>query len=333
MKKYNFLYAVVAIMLAMVACVQDLSSVEISGTAATLDPVIFSATATPQANATAEFQTQIASVVNGTLTAMAPLPTQTAVSVPTQTAEVKSPIVPEVNAECSLTDGTAQIQIIQSGNEWIVDPANLQVVAGYNNTAVGHDVSKLSGCDMWVEYESPNTKEHIIVVLRDDPSKPLSYLNTDGKFYIPTPKGGSFWVGPADWNTADFSTQKPPIAYEMAAERNANQLRNGYDWPEIVYLPDGTIKTFPIGFKYGAYYTGCTDLEKPAPFYVAGTISGLQYVASIGMEGCYIAVKLDGTWTYWQNAKDNVFYTTAEAQLFPKGASESDVEAWIAKQK
>lgn len=236
---------------------------------------------------------------------------------------------------CSLTDGTAQIQIKKSGNEWIVDPRNLVVVAGYNNTAPGHDVSQLSGCDMWAEFESNHSKEHFIFVLRDTPGAALAYLAADGLFHINQPKGGSFWVGPAYWNTADFGTQKPPIAYEMAAERNANQLTNvsgAYDWPEIVYSPDETTKVFPVGFQYGAYYTGCDDLADTAPFYVAGTILGSQFVASIGMKGCYIAVKLDGQWTYWQNAKDNVLYGTAEAYLFPKSASESDVQAWIASQ-
>lgn len=298
MKAKNLLLAVAAIMLATIACVQDLVPAQVTNV---------------QATTTVQPMLSAAPVEN----------------TPTPIAQAVAPV-----GECSLTDGTAQMQIQRSENEWVVDPANLKVVAGYNNTALGHDVSQLGGCDMWAEYESPDSKEHIIDVLRDDPTKQLAYLGADGMYHIPQPKGGSFWVGPANWNTSDFSTPKPPIAYEMAAERNANQLTNvsgSYDWPEIVKLPDGSIKTFEVGYQYGGYYTGCNDLSVPAPFYVAGTIVGSQYNASIGMAGCYVAVKLDGTWTYWLNAKDNVLYTTAEAELFPKSASEADVQAWIAQ--
>lgn len=271
-------------------------------------------------------------------------PVNTALPSPTMTAVVKPPAVPTSPISldmgpvsgCSLTDGTAQVQITKTGNEWILDPANLKVVDGYSNTTPGHDVSQLLGCDIWVEFESPMAKEHILVVLRDNPALPISFLDEDGKFHIPQPKGGSAWVGPANWNTADFSAQKPPLVYEMAAERNVNQLTNAagsYDWPEIINLPDGRIVVYEIGYHYGQYYTGCDDLDVPEPIYIAGTILGSAFNASIGMAGCYVAVKIDGTWTYWQNAKDNVLYTTAEAVLFPKSASETDVQAWIAEQK
>lgn len=239
----------------------------------------------------------------------------------------------QISDACSLTDGTAQMQTTKSvdGKEWLVDPKNLKVVAGYSNTQPGHDVSKLLGCDMWAEYESPNSKEHIIVVLRDDPTKQLAYLGADGLFHIPTPKGGSFWVGPVNWNTGDMTTKKPSIALEMAAERHVNQLRNGYDWPEIVKLPNGKVMTYEVGHVYGAFYSGCTDLKQPEAVNVAGTILGDGYYASIGMEGCRVAVKIDGSWTQWANARDNVMYTTVEAWLFPKGTTEEQVQDWISK--
>lgn len=265
------------------------------------------------------------------VSAETPVPTQTLA--PTFTAPPSTVLD---QGDCSLTDGTAQIQITKQGDEWVVDPDNLKVVAGYNNTAPGHDISQLSGCDMWAEYESPDGKIHIIVVLRDDPTKPLAYLNdADGLFHIPQPKGGSFWVGPKNWNTADFSTKKPPLVYEMAAERNANQIRNNYDWPEYIYVqPLDQPKVFPAGYHYGDYYTGCTDITEPMPFYVAGTLTDDGYNASIGMEGCWIVVKLDGQWTYWENARDNVEYSTsAEAELFQSGATEQQVKDWIATQK
>ncbi len=318
-RKINFILIVAAVLLA--ACTQPISIAP----AATQTPFVITQVVTQEVVITAT-----------PANTLGPTPT---VFVP----ESKSPVVPTVEvaqdaalaAGCSLTDGTAQIQITKSGNEWVVDPKQLVVVAGYNNTTPGHDISKLTGCDMWAEYESPLTREHYIVVLRDLPGSQLSYLGDDGLFHIPQPKGGSFWVGPTAWNTADFSTQKPPIAYEMAAERNVNQLRNKYDWPEIIYLPDGQApKRFEAGYQYLPYYTGCTDIKSPTAFYVAGTIDANGYYASIGMEGCWIAVKLDGQWTHWQHARDNVVYTTsAEAELFPSTSSEKDVTDWIATQK
>lgn len=243
--------------------------------------------------------------------------------------------VPAPVGECSLTDGTAQVQVEKVGNEWVVDPANLKVVAGYNNTQPGHDTSELSGCDMWVEYESPMAQEHILTVLRDDPTKPLAFLSEDGLFHIPSPKGGSFWVGPANWNTADLTTQKPSIVLEMAAAKQANQLRNGYDWPEVINLPDGSVVTYEVGHVYGGFYSGCKELEtSPAPVNVAGTIIDGKFNASIGMEGCPIAVKLDGVWSFWHDARDNVEYaTSAEAYLFKKGTTDEDVQKWIDSQQ
>lgn len=266
-------------------------------------------------------------------------PTQTATqaATPKVLATESVEATKAVKAEaCSLTDGTAQVQITQSqdGTEWLVNPKALKVVAGYaSQNQPGHDASKLGGCDMWAEYESPDSKEHVIVVLRDDPTKGLSHLGADGLFHIPTPKGGSFWVGPALWNTADLSTEKPSLALEMAAEKRVNQLRNGYNWPIVLHLPDSKIVTYGTEHKFGQFYSGCTDLKQPEAVNVAGTILGTdQYYASIGIEGCMVAVKIDGTWQYWENAKDNVLYSTAEAWLFPKSYTPEQVQAWIENQ-
>ena len=251
-----------------------------------------------------------------------------------EVAEVSDPVTIE-SPKCSLTDGTAQLELTKSGNEWVADPADLKVVAGYNNTQPGHDVSNLAECDLWWEYESPTDKEHIIKVGRDNPGAPISFLGGDGLIHIPRPEGGSLWAGPSGWNTADSSTEKPSIALEMAAEKRVNQIRNHYNWVIKLYHPDGTIDTFPTDHVFGQFYSGCVDLEvSPAPVYVAGTIVGDQFSASIGIEGCLIAVKLDGQWTFWHDARDNVLYSTsAEAHLFQKGTTDEEAQKWIDSQK
>lgn len=109
MKQHRFLYFVAALMLAAMACVQDLSALQvpqINGTAAKPDAAIFVATATTQANATSQFQTQVAGVVNATVSA---IPTQTALSTPTPTqaiATTTSALVVESNDDPTVTDSS-----------------------------------------------------------------------------------------------------------------------------------------------------------------------------------------------------------------------------------
>lgn len=254
-------------------------------------------------------------------------------------APVAKPPVPTevavVDSTCSLIDGTVELQLTKVGNEWIADPANLKPVAGYNDTRPGHDVSQLAGCDLWWQYEHPIEKRHVLVVGRDDPAKGIAYLGLDGKIHIPQPKGGTLRAGPSEWNTADLTTVKPSIALEELAARRVNQIRNSYNWPMDLFLPgEATPRVYDENFVFGQFYSGCIDLKEPAPINVAGTILGDGFYASIGMEGCIVAVKLDGQWTYWHDARDNVIYSgDIQAWLFPKTTTDEGVQAWIDSQK
>lgn len=253
------------------------------------------------------------------------------------TATQKGTVVmtdPVVVSACSLTDGTVEVQLTKSGNEWVADPANLKPVTDYNDTRPGHDASQLAGCDLWWQYEHPTEKRHVLVVGRDDPTQPISYLGSDGFIHIPQPKGGTLRAGPSGWNTGDMSTDKPSIALEELAARRANQIRNKYVWEMDLFLPNETEpRTYGKDHVFGSFYAGCTDLKEPAPINVAGTIVDDGFNASIGMEACRVAVKIDGIWTQWADARDNVIYHTVQAWLFPKDTTEAEIQTWIDSQK
>lgn len=249
-------------------------------------------------------------------------------------AIIDDPTPAVVDSACSLTDGTVELQLTKVGNEWIADPANLKPVAGYNDTRPGYDASQLAGCDLWWQYEHPTEKRHVLVVGRDDPAKGIAYLGSDGKIHIPQPKGGTLRAGPSEWNTADLSTEKPSIALEELAERRVNQKRNGYNWPMDLYLPNETApRIYDENHVFGQFYSGCTDLKEPAPVNVAGTIVGDEFYASIGMEGCVTAAKINGAWQVWEHAKDNILYKgEIVAILFPKGTTLEQATAWTTTQ-
>lgn len=169
MKTHRFLYFVAALVLVAVACVQDLSALQapqISGTAATLDPAIF-ATGTPQANATNQFETQVASVVDARLTAMALLSTQTAVSTPippTQATEV----VPAVDAQ----------PVVTTASDWVITwlpGASLDRGDGTTFKADAEEWTWLKiAPQLWPTFPNepnPLVSEFKVVTCADDPTK------------------------------------------------------------------------------------------------------------------------------------------------------------------
>lgn len=186
----------------------------------------------------------------------------------------------------------------------------------------------LSGCLMLVEGRKVLKEEHHIWILV--PGDKL-YLDADGIFRA---KEFSAWAYPTNWNMEDFSTPKAPIAAEFVDAKRNNMVANGYDWPIFVHQSSSTMLEFKSGDKFGAVLPNNCNFTDPSRINVTGVYdSGNKtFDASIGGEGCWTVVKLDGAWQYWHGARDNVVFTTIEAWLLPANWSEKNTQDWVAKQ-
>ncbi|HTK03299.1 MAG TPA: hypothetical protein VL401_00825 [Alphaproteobacteria bacterium] len=248
------------------------------------------------------------------------VPDATSIPEPTATlapsTEVPSTAMPEVAnvQECSLTDGTAQLQLSKDDEGWFIGSKDLKPVKGYDGSQPGHDASHLEGCPVIIEYQASGV-QYVVV---ENPGF--------DKYTIPEKNGASAWAIPADWNACDLSTPKPAVCLELAAESNANQKP---DVPETIVQADGKITTYEVGHFYGNYYAGCVDLKEPGPINVAGKIEGNGFKANIGIEGCKMYTKIDNKdWSIWNGAQD-IFYHTIEAWLFPQFWTETQIDAWV----
>ena len=222
-----------------------------------------------------------------------------------------------------------QLSVLKmSGQEWEFDPNNANRVVGdttHPELTAGAD---LSGCPVLIEGRKTLNKEHHIWILNPNDGQ---YLDNDGVFRA---KEFSAWAYPSNWNVEDFSTTKAPIAAEFVDAKVNNQKANDYSWPIFVHKSDGTVLQFKAGDKTGAVLPNNCNFTEPSHLNVTGVYnsSNKTFDASIGGEGCWTAAKIDGSWTSWVNAKDNVVFTSIEAWLMPSNFTEQNTLDWIAKQ-
>jgi len=210
-------------------------------------------------------------------------------------------------------------------SDWEFDPTKASRVSGDTTHQELKSDADLAGCPVIIEGRKTLVEEHHIWIL--EPGSSL-YLDPDGIFRA---REFSAWAYPSNWNLEDFSTSKAPIAGEFVDAKVNNMLANGYSWPIFVHLSDGTTLQFKPGDKVGAVLPNNCDINVPSKINVTGVFNPVDktFVASIGAEGCTTAAKIDGKWTTWRNAKDNVVFTTIEAWLMPGTWSQDQVDAWI----
>jgi hypothetical protein len=249
---------------------------------------------------------------------------QSAVIQPAPAVQPATGVQASTLAPCSLSDGGVQLQLTQVGDEWIFDPAKPVVVNRYAGT---HDASQLLGCNFIAEGRKILVQEHHIWVIRSGGGA-LNYLDADGMFRA---KEMSVYAYPINWQMDPMQGEtKLSISEEFQAAKQLNQLRNGYDWPDFIHLTDGTTITYAVGKSAGIAYTSCKDITEPKHMFVTGIVGSTTYTASIGAEGCWTAAKIDGSWTHWRDAKDNVVFKTVDTWLMPSTFTEQNTLDWIA---
>lgn len=213
--------------------------------------------------------------------------------------------------------------------DWEFDPSHASRVAGDITHPELKADADLSGCPILIEGRKILNQEHHIWILI--PGDKL-YLDADGVFRA---KEFSAWAYPSNWNMEDFSTAKAPIAGEFVDAKVNNMKANDYSWPIFVHLSDGTTLQFKPGDKVGAVLPNNCNFAEPSHLNVTGVYdsSNKTFDASIGAEACITAAKINGSWFSWHDAKDNVQFSTIEAWLMPSTWDQTQIDAWIAKQK
>jgi len=233
------------------------------------------------------------------------------VNVPEQEPELVAPVEPLVLPNCPLEDGGVRIEFI----------GTLEKENGfYNLSSSMEQLAEYAGCNILVEGRIELVEEHNIWLFR-------------GQWQLSI-REGSLWVYPADWNMADFSTEKPPVAAEFVTAKRQNQVANGYDW--IIFVHDGENNyVFPAGQD-----TPLVVLPDNAGFSEPQWISvhgiwdqkSTAFNASIGAEGATTVALLDEELFFWDGAQDNILFQSVQAWLMPSTWDQSQIENWAKAQ-
>ena len=217
----------------------------------------------------------------------------------------------------------------KSDTNWEFNPQVAKRVSGDSAHPELRADADLAGCPVIIEGRKTLVKEHHIWVLL--PGAKL-YLDPDGIFRA---KEFSAWAYPSDWNLDDFSTTKPPIAAEFVNAKTKNMKANNYSWPIFVHLANGNTLQFEAGqLVNNVTLPNNCNFTQPSKLNVTGVYDPGKnsFDASIGADGCWTVAKIDGFWTKWQGAKDNIVFRTVEAWLMPSTWNETNIDAWIAQQ-
>ena len=234
------------------------------------------------------------------------------VNVPEQEPELVAPVEPLVLPNCPLEDQGKQIKFAET----------LEKKDGiyYLSSQIEH-LQPYLGCNVLVEGRAELINEHHIWILL-------------GEWQLPI-REGSLWVYPADWNMADFSAEKPPIAAEFVTAKRHNMLENGYDWLIFVHVGNDTYK-FPAGAT-----TPVVVLPDNAEFSEPQWISvhgiwdqqSTAFNASIGAQGATTVALLDEEeLLFWDGAQDNILFQSVQAWLMPSTWDQSQIENWAKAQ-
>ncbi len=185
----------------------------------------------------------------------------------------------------------------------------------YLLSGLSQDFAAYEGCNFLFEGRQFLTEEHHIWV----------FESPDWQLKV---REGSLWVYPRNWNMADFSTAKPPIAAEFVTAKRQNQLVNGYDWVIFVHAGENVFE-FPAGQDTPlVVLPDNAEFSEPEPLTVQGVWDGEMFNASIGAENTITIALLDGQLFYWAEARDNIVYKSVEAWIMPSGWSIEQIESW-----
>ena len=192
----------------------------------------------------------------------------------------------------------------------------------YLLSGLSQDFAAYEGCNFLFEGRQFLTEEHHIWV----------FESPDWQLKV---REGSLWVYPRNWNMADFSAEKPPIAAEFVTAKRHNMLENGYDWLIFVHVGNDTYK-FPAGAT-----TPVVVLPDNAEFSEPQWISvhgiwdqqSTAFNASIGAQRATTVALLDEEeLLFWDGAQDNILFQSVQAWLMPSTWDQSQIENWAKAQ-
>lgn len=189
----------------------------------------------------------------------------------------------------------------QEGQMWVFDP-------------------NVTGCLILFEGRLDTSKVHHIYILRGAEAEEM-YNGEDGKFRY---MEGSLWF-------YGRGTDMVQMSQEFHDAKRINMQRNGYDWPIWVHGADGNVMEYPAGTLLNVELPNNCQFAAPQRVSVHGIYDAGtgNFNASIGAEGCTTVAWVNGEVTQWQNALDNVEFTTIEAWLMPGLWDATQVQAWI----
>lgn len=242
--------------------------------------------------------------------------------------------VPAPVGECSLTDHGQILALVQDGDHWVLDLANIQVLDAAGNFI---PMPSYNGCNIIVQgQKDPDIHEGHIWVLRDvfsNHNYNLSYLEADSTFVC---SNCSAWAFPVTWNMETWdASEGDPVAGMYLTDLRKNMQENAntrHDWPIIVHYTDGSSDTFAPGETAGIQ-TGpsCKGLTEPQRVRVTG-ITSQNYVGSLGESDCFSVAWVDNSTTpvVWQGAYDNFEFAQVEYWLMPAEFDQNLTNVWAA---
>lgn len=193
------------------------------------------------------------------------------------------------------------------------------------NSGWVHDALS-TACTLFYEGRITETPFHHYWIVRDANPAGTATITTEDYLengFMWLLEGGA-WVHPTDWSMGNgFRTgdtgqtlAAPPMVSFFAMDKQQVMAREGYRWPFVVHLVDGT----ELNFEYGAFGTASNtvdrcDLSEPREMditgiYVPETRSFRS--TSVGAEGCMTVI-------FWQ-------LPSGDYQLFGLNGTDENLE-------
>ena len=174
------------------------------------------------------------------------------------------------------------------------------------NAGWTHDAMSTS-CNLFYEGRVQETQFHNYWIVRDANAAGTATITTEDYLtngFMWLLEGGA-WIHPTDWSMGNgFRTgdtgqtlEFPPMVSYFAQDKQQVMAREGYRWPFVIYMVDGT----QLDFAYGAFGTTSNavdrcELTQPREMSITGIYiseTGSFRSTSVGAEGC-------ATIIFWQ---------------------------------
>lgn len=199
------------------------------------------------------------------------------------------PTLPTSLPTCSLTDRGEPMEV------------NIRFNEGWT-----HDANS-TACTLFYEGRVEETEFHNYWIIRDSNAQATATVTTTDYLengFMWLLEGGA-WIHPTTWSMgrgfANGDTGQtlrfPPMVSYFAMDKQGVMAREGYRWPFIVHMIDGTA----LNFAYGDFGTATNtvdrcELDQPREMSVTGIYNSANASfrsTSVGAEGC-------ATIIYWQ---------------------------------